>query len=269
MSDEKGTDWTGIVDLSVEMLMTGHDLYVNKNDYAPARINARTISCFERNAVLLDQHVDLCWTSKRGFRVGVVFTGLSRNVLIQESFPGQANTFIARFDLDSINKVIQNALHDDYRLAVKSVMSEPNAFSSWLYWPAYPLTSATKLFCEEQDKVSDFSHHAYEQWVHSYGYGGGYQTKQLASEPSAPVPTVRLHGYKTSKTTGERVYRFSVTVNKVTEQYHIVAYEGEYYLLDYAYDSVPYDHPLREKILAACRIKLPTLSKHSSSEARL
>lgn len=62
-----------IVDTAIDMLMTGCDLFVNKNDFTPEKVNAKESSNFVRNDTLMNQRVDLSWTSKRGFRLGVIF----------------------------------------------------------------------------------------------------------------------------------------------------------------------------------------------------
>ncbi|EOC0011588.1 hypothetical protein ACI0X9_003272 [Cronobacter turicensis] len=258
MSDVIGTSYNGIISISIELLMTGHDLYVNKNDYTPAKINAKESSYFQRDSYVLDQPVDLCWTSKRGFRVGVVFTGQCKNAPVMNSFPLHANAFIAYFDLDKIGEALHQVEAVNSRDIIKDVMTKPNAFSYWLYWPQYPLTSAAVKVSNATIYPVDFLPYDLikKERVHSFESGntpGSFMTQNPL------LPVVKLLGSLTSKTTGERVYRFSVTLKDVTEKYHVMAYEGDYYLLDYAYDSVPCDNPMREPILAACCNKLPSL----------
>lgn len=230
------------------MLMTGESLYVVKNDYTPAKINAREGHSFIRDSMLLEQPLNLSWTSKKGFSMGVVLFGEEGQMKLKESFDTPGNTFIAALDFKGIRHSIEQA---GSIVSLRELLTKPNPFSSWLCWPQYP-----------NHTVSTSNHDlhalnaAYEQW---FQFQGSESSSGFNASPQCCELAVKAvyRGSQRFKSTSELVYRFDVTSQGMCTQYHLIAYESDYYLLDYVYDSVPFDIPLRLEILEACRLKLP------------
>ncbi|PHM72348.1 hypothetical protein [Xenorhabdus sp. KJ12.1] len=240
-----------VLDTAIGMLMAGEDLFVNRNDYTPPKINARESSNFSSDDVLLEQPVDLSWISKKGFRVGVIFYGSGRIIKMVESFPLDTNTFIARFDLAGIYKSItsiQGIVEPDN---IRAVLSAKNSFSSWLFWPNFPAKYVQPFIQETQELVETY----YGQQIQQSEPTWGETIIPSKSETIAVNATYK--GCKRSKNTGDIFYRFSVTYDGKTERYHLIYYDNELYLFDYIYDSVPVNNPMYKNVLIACKSKIP------------
>lgn len=248
-ADEVGIDI--IVDTAIEMLMTGCDLFVNKNDFTPGKVNAKESSNFVRSDILMNQQVDLSWTSKKGFRLGVVFYGAERAVTLSEISQSDANTFIAQFDLAGIYSTIANNQKNIEPDSIRAVLSTKNDFSAWLLWPQFP----SKYF-QPKPLVMDAGEMAaaYEQW---YQHSEPVWHEALVEQSSLNTIRAAYKGCKRSNSNDEMFYRFCVAHEGKKEIYHLIRYDERLYLLDYTYDSVPLDHPLHKAILDACKLRMP------------
>ena len=240
-----------IVDTAIDMLMTGCDLFVNKNDFTPEKVNAKESSNFVRNDTLMNQRVDLSWTSKRGFRLGVIFFGAGRAVQLSEMSRSHTNTYIAQFDLTGIYSTIANRQKQIEPDTIQAVLSTKNDFSTWLFWPQYPLKVR-----QQNPPAMDANEMAaaYEQW---YQYSEPAWYESLVEQ--SPLNGIRAvyKGSKRNKSGDELFYRFIVTHEGKEEAYHLIHYDNRFYLLDYTYDSVPLNHPLHKPILDACKLRMP------------
>lgn len=248
-ADEVGIEI--IVDTAIDMLMTGCDLFVNKNAFTPGKVNAKESSSFVRNDTLMNQQVDLSWTSKKGFRLGVVFYGAERDVTLSEISQPNTNTFIAQFDLAGIYSTIgsnQKMIEPD---VIQAVLSTKNDFSTWLLWPQFPLKNI-----QTNPPAMDVGEMAaaYEQWYqHSEPAWHGSLVEQSSLNGIRAV----YKGCKRNKSGDELFYRFIVAHEGKKETYHLIRFDDCLYLLDYTYDSVPLNHPLHKPILDACKIRMP------------
>ncbi|HCL5581118.1 TPA: hypothetical protein N2N40_002546 [Citrobacter freundii] len=240
-----------IVDTAIEMLMAGYDLFVNKNDFTPGKVNAKESSNFVRNDTLMNQQVDLSWTSKKGFRLGIVFYGAERGVRLSEITQSDTNTFIAQFDLAGIYSTIANGRKNIEPDAIRVVLSTKNDFSAWLFWPQFP-----SKYLHPTPPVMDADElaAAYEQW---YQHSETSWHEALVEQSSLSAIRAVYKGCKRSKSSDEMFYRFCVAHEGKKETYHLIRYDERLYLLDYTYDSVPLDHPLHKAILDACKLRMP------------
>lgn len=240
-----------VVDTAIEMLMTGCDLFVNKNDFTPGKVNAKESRNFVRNDILMGQQVALSWISKKGFRLGVVFYGSKRGVTLSEISTSETNIFIAQFDLDGIYSTIvsgQKTIEPD---TIRAFLSTKNDFSTWLIWPQFPSKYLQpKPSVMEADELSA----AYEQW---YQHSKPAWGEMLVEQPSLSAIRATYKGCKRSKSSNELFYRFSVAHEGKNETYHLIGYDDRLYLLDYTYDSVPLNHPMHKVILDACKARMP------------
>lgn len=245
-----------IIDMAVTMLVEGVSFFVRKNDFTPSKINAKQGGYFSRNEFLADQLVHLCWTSSKGFRIGVVFYGDEDGFPLSETFSTDINTYIASFNLSGLVAALRKTGEADLsQNTLAQVLVEPNDFSSWLFWPQYPSISYSP-----QTDISEthYLNDAYEQWFQQYAHS----TKAMHQPLSDNVHTIKVKylGTQTTKNTNELIYRFSVQNFGKSAHYHLIAYDAEFYLLDYVYDSVPLDMPMHDEILAACKAKISSRS---------
>ncbi|MBQ0600866.1 hypothetical protein J7S78_13795 [Klebsiella oxytoca] len=248
-TDDVGIDI--VVDTAIEMLMTGCDLFVNKNDFTPEKVNAKESRNFIRNDILMGQRVALSWTSKKGFRLGVVFYGSQRGDTLSETFKSDTNTFIAQFDLDGIYSTIANSQKAITPDTIREVLSTKNDFSAWLLWPQFP-----SIYLQSKPPVMDADElaAAYEQW---YQHSEPVWDEMLLEQSSLSAIRATYKGCKQNKSGDELFYRFSVAHEGKKETYHLIRYDDRLYLLDYTYDSVPLNHPLHKAILDACKLRMP------------
>lgn len=254
MSDSKDHINSSAADILIEQLLSGHDLYVKKNDYTPSKINARQGKDFTRNASINGQHTDLCWLSSKGFRLGIIFTGAGFNSDDCAVVPKtREQVYIARFNIDRVTELITGSGSESYSETIRELLSGPNDFAEWHFWPQYPADTYEQQSNADpsEEQEIQYLNTAYEQWFQQYDVSTSY-------EPETPVNAI-YRGSQRMKTTGEPIYRFSVTINGKSDNYHLVEYESEFYLLDYVYDSVSLNEPMREEILAVCKKKLPRI----------
>ncbi|MBJ9973122.1 hypothetical protein I8254_19185 [Providencia rettgeri] len=239
-----------VIDTAFDLLMSDRDLFVVKNDFTPNKINAKQSDNFQKNCSLLEQPVDLCWTSRKGFSVGVVFYGPDRDMPIRDSFPTSSgtNTFIARFNLSGIHAQIAKAGQTLSVESIQKALTEQNTFSSWLFWPQYPHVQNIPIMHDDYGS-------AYELWMQLSDSSGGY----VGFPDREAVGGVRAvyKGSNRTKNTGEVIYRFLVIFGGKSDNYHLIEYDGELYLLDYMYDTVPLTHENYTEIHASCSKAMP------------
>ena len=249
-----------VIDTALDLLMSDRDLFVVKNDFTPSKINAKQSANFQKNGSLLEQSVDLCWTSRKGFSIGVVFYGPDRDMPIRDSFSSSAgtNTFIARFNLSGLHTQIEKA---GQMLSVESIekaLTEQNTFSSWLFWPQYPHEQNIPIMHDDYGT-------AYELWMQQSESSGGYSG--FPDRGSEGGVRAVYKGCNRTKNTGEMVYRFLVTIGEKSENYHLIEYEGDLYLLDYLYDTVPLTYEGYAEIHASCSKSMPRKNSRQSHAA--
>ena len=245
-----------VIDTVIKMLISGSNIFVTKNDFTPEKINAREGHSFKKNECLFEQPVDLCWTSRKGFTMGVVFYGAGRDIEVCDSFSSGNMTFIAKFELSEIFSHLCKHGMKATPENISQVFSETNTFSSWLLWPQYPLVS-NQIPAQMPEDEADMQSltRAYEQWFQRDIPSWDNHIEQGTS--SSQSITAVYKGCKQSQNTGELVYRFSVKIDGKSEHYHLISYEHELFLLDYMYDSVPLDTPKHNEIFAACQARMP------------
>lgn len=240
-----------IINTAIEMLITGCDLFVNKNDFTPGKVNAKESNNFLRNDTIMGQTVDLSWISKKGFRLGVIFYGAGRNIKISKNFHPDTNTFIAKFDIAGVHASITNNNKNIEPDTIREVLCVKNDFSAWLYWPQFPSKNHQQkppLMSADELAV------AYDQWCQS---SESAWEGMLVDQSSLSPVRATYKGCKRSKSSGELVYRFHVVHEGKEDIYHLISYDSRLYLLDYTYDSVPLSHPKHSEISDACARVLP------------
>lgn len=250
-SDNAGEKFKTIIDTATCMLMNGEDLFVNKNDFTPPKINARESHNFTQDGILVGQQVDLHWLSKRGFNIGVVFFGAGREITISESFSLDTKTFIAQFDLFEIYSILFSS-HNTSENNIIKILSEKNNFSSWLFWPQYP---SAFIYQQQPDSYMQDLTSTYEQWFQRSEPCWDFKGQQR--EYDTDVVRATYKGCNRTKKTDESIYRFSVSYHSKSESYHLVSFDNKWFLLDYIYDAVPVTNSMYHKIIEACIAKMP------------
>jgi len=105
---------------------------------------------------------------------------------------------------------------------------------------------------------------AYELWMQqteSYGSYPGYKGHEAEGRVRAVYK-----GCKQSEKTGEVIYRFLVTIGGESDNYHLIEYDKDLYLLDYLYDAVPLTHENYADIFASCNKSMPRLRRQQTHE---